>query len=268
MRLRKLAKSCDFSEPEKEIANQVVFSCSSQALRRRALREDLELDELVKLARSLEISEIQATKVETSHQTSTASVYAINDRQHSSHRRNDRPHNRGSSMSRGRNRRHSSQSNKSTGKSGLCDYCGYQASHSRCPARGKTCSACLKVGHFSSVCRSSRRQNGHHHRQEAPSHQSANTVQLHQPDNDSDTDYAFTAHEVPYPSENILSTKTPTSRLPTRSVRIANTAINMTQAPPSTSLTQTLMRDSTAFSHSSHQRRWYTHMDHQLHCLC
>ena len=54
MRLRKLAKSCDFTEPEKEIANQVIFSCSSQPLRRRALREDLELDELVKLARSLD----------------------------------------------------------------------------------------------------------------------------------------------------------------------------------------------------------------------
>ena len=33
MRLRKLAKSCDFTEPEKEIANQVIFSCSSQPLR-------------------------------------------------------------------------------------------------------------------------------------------------------------------------------------------------------------------------------------------
>ena len=143
-----MAKSCDFSEPEKEIANQVIFSCSSQPLRRRALREDLELDELVKLARSLEISEIQATKVETSHQTSTASVYAINDRQHNSHRRNDRPHNRGRSMSRGRNRRHSSQSNKSRGKSGLCDYCGYQASHSRCPARGKPAVPVLRLDTF------------------------------------------------------------------------------------------------------------------------
>ena len=222
-RLRKLSKSCDFTEPDKEIANQVIFSCSSQPLRRRALRDDLALDELVKLARSLEISEIQAAKVETSNHSS---VYAVTDRQQQSPHRRNRSNTRGRPMSRGNNHRRARSQSKPRVKSGLCDYCGYQASHSRCPARGKTCSACYKIGHFSSVCRSSRRQSGHNHRKEAPSHQSANRIDLQ--DNDSDKDYVFTAHEVPYPSENILSTKTPTSTLPTRSVNIANTTIKMT----------------------------------------
>ena len=73
-RLRKLSKSCDFTEPDKEIANQLIFSCSSQPLRRRALRDDLAL---VKLAISLEISDIQVHTAPTDQTSEGAPCLAV-----------------------------------------------------------------------------------------------------------------------------------------------------------------------------------------------
>ena len=40
-------------------------------------------------------------------------------------------------------------------KKGLCDYCGLKYHrYGKCPAVGKSCMKCSKVGHFASVCRS------------------------------------------------------------------------------------------------------------------
>ena len=63
-RLRKLAKSCNFADTDREVNNQIVFACHSQSLRRRALRDDLPLVKLIAAARALELSEVQATTVE------------------------------------------------------------------------------------------------------------------------------------------------------------------------------------------------------------
>ena len=43
IRLRQLAKHCGFTDVDKEIRTQIVFSCTSHKLRLRALREDLSL---------------------------------------------------------------------------------------------------------------------------------------------------------------------------------------------------------------------------------
>ena len=59
-RLRKLAATCDFGNSEREIKSQILVGCSSARLRRRALREDMTLTDLLKHARSLEITELQA----------------------------------------------------------------------------------------------------------------------------------------------------------------------------------------------------------------
>ena len=82
-RLCQLAKSCSFDNEDREIANQIIFACQSQALRRRALREDMPLQDLVSAARSLEISECQAMAVEHSHDTASAhSIQHGRGRQH------------------------------------------------------------------------------------------------------------------------------------------------------------------------------------------
>ena len=35
----------------------------------------------------------------------------------------------------------------------VCRQCGYQHTHGKCPARGKTCNNCKKMGHFGKMCR-------------------------------------------------------------------------------------------------------------------
>ena len=46
-RLRTLAKTCEFADADKEIKEQIILSCKSNALRRKALREDLDLTALL-----------------------------------------------------------------------------------------------------------------------------------------------------------------------------------------------------------------------------
>ena len=63
-RLRQLAKTCEFSNIDKEINEHIILTCSSNSLRRRAPRENLTFDVLSKLGRALELSEEQAHQVE------------------------------------------------------------------------------------------------------------------------------------------------------------------------------------------------------------
>lgn len=64
-RLRKLAETCAFGNIDYEIKSQNIQSCSSTRLRRRALREsEIDLKQLLLLARSFEISDEQATSIE------------------------------------------------------------------------------------------------------------------------------------------------------------------------------------------------------------
>ena len=52
-RLRSLAKTCEFANTDKEIKEQIILSCKSNALRRKALHEDLDLTALLKAGRAL-----------------------------------------------------------------------------------------------------------------------------------------------------------------------------------------------------------------------
>ena len=64
-RLRKLAEICEFVNVNNEIKSPIIHSCNSSRLRRRALREsDIDLKQLLLLARSFEIRNAQASKKE------------------------------------------------------------------------------------------------------------------------------------------------------------------------------------------------------------
>ena len=67
-RLRQLAKTCEFGDIDKEIKEHIILTCSSNSLRRRALRENLTLEALLKLGRALELSETQARQVKKPNQ--------------------------------------------------------------------------------------------------------------------------------------------------------------------------------------------------------
>ena len=132
-RLRQLASTCDFADLPRELKTQILWGCSSSQLKRRALREEMTLDKLLELARSLELSDIQAKAMEQSSES-------VNFVKKS-----------GKGFSHGR--KFSDKSVNSKSKQ-LCGQCGYDHPKDKCPAKGERCRGCNGIGHFKSVCRS------------------------------------------------------------------------------------------------------------------
>ena len=69
-RLRQLSSSCEFASVDKEIKSQIIVSCFSSRLRRRALREPtITLKALLDLGRTMELSETQVSGIESQSST-------------------------------------------------------------------------------------------------------------------------------------------------------------------------------------------------------
>ena len=64
-RLREAANRCDFHDKEREIKDQIVQKCFSDRLRRKALREDPSLTDLLSAARAMETADAQAKAMES-----------------------------------------------------------------------------------------------------------------------------------------------------------------------------------------------------------
>ena len=127
-RLRTLAVRCSFADVDAELKSHVICSCVDSGLRRRALRDsEMSLQQLLTLARTYEATERQATQIEEGlKELHVSSQVAIN-------RIQDKP------------------------SSSSCSNCSTSHSTSdmmSCPARGKVCNHCNKLGHFASVCQS------------------------------------------------------------------------------------------------------------------
>ncbi|XP_060556789.1 uncharacterized protein K02A2.6-like [Ruditapes philippinarum] len=139
-RLRHLSINCEFSETDKEIKSQIIQGCTSTRLRRKALRDDLTLDSLIKEARTLELSDQQASEIEG--QAKYDVVNAMKSRQR-------------------KNQKAQKERRRHIIKESICRYCGYEYPHKsgKCPASGKTCTFCSKKNHFEAVCLSKKRDN-------------------------------------------------------------------------------------------------------------
>lgn len=129
-RLRMLAKDCEFADADREIVAQIIQSCTSSRLRRRALREpNMTLTNMLDLGRMLEISEQQAESIEEKAVTAINALHLKGAKQqHAAYRRKE--------------------------KSSQCRNCGGNYPHEGdCPARGKDCRACGKPNHYAKLCR-------------------------------------------------------------------------------------------------------------------
>lgn len=75
-RLQLLACKCQFADPELEIKRQIIQGTSSLRLRRKAIEQSLNLENLLKVARTMETADDQTTQMEK--QQSNAVGYGRN----------------------------------------------------------------------------------------------------------------------------------------------------------------------------------------------
>ncbi len=139
-RLRQLAQNCKFNNVDKEIKSQIVLSCTSSCLRRRALREPaITLKGLLDLARAFETSELQASGMENKHETGQVAAM---------------PNTRKKKWTTsGPQKANAEQQNQPTMTCRNCEGTfPHQGGQSACPAKGVQCRACGKFNHYARCC--------------------------------------------------------------------------------------------------------------------
>ena len=183
-RLRTLARTCQFDTSlDGMIRDQVIEKCTSNALRRRLLREqDLTLNNLLSIARSFELADRQALEIEQKFETST--------HLNSIERKSDTP----------LQQRYYAKRDNTNRRKSVCYCCGnegHRAKDAQCPALDKTCRRCGKSGHFARVCRQQTSK---------PKLHRENARRLEQSDEDSSENeclFTLTAHNVHHRSDSL-----------------------------------------------------------------
>jgi hypothetical protein len=66
---------CEFGDPAKEIKDHIILTCTCNSLRRRAFRDNLDLTNLMKTGKAIELSEKQASQVEQQEFSSVHYIY-------------------------------------------------------------------------------------------------------------------------------------------------------------------------------------------------
>ena len=176
-RLRRLAQLCEFTDEEEEIKSHIILTCSSSRLRRRALRENMNLKAILDYARGLEMAERQAQGIEDKNKVCKVKAKPA---QASNTRNND---------------------NLSTSVKKKCYRCGGDFPHQGrpCPALHVSCRNCRKIGHFAKVCRST------------PAGPKVNATNEKESDESSDEEYAYGVT-----INSVKSKKYPTSKVTIR----------------------------------------------------
>ena len=183
--LCKLASTCEFDDRDKEIKAQVIQHCMSGRVRRKALRESMTLKQIIDFARSIDLSEKQASTIENKHSDGINLISQHKSQPRAKH------------MSHTHQTRHTQRQHAV-----MCRNCGLEYPHvdRPCPAKGKTCNLCHKENHFAKVCRSSsnkhqskpRPQHQPHKRSHARGH--VNTIETSIDLSSSDEEYVFSVN--------------------------------------------------------------------------
>ena len=152
-RLRKLAETCEYADPEEEVRDQFVCSCFNTKLREKFLRTDtLSVEKIIQIGNLYENSKSQATEITGKDEALDPDINTVNYFQQGDISRRSLTDRNGKNL----NSQYKSRlatlnpSNKPS-----CFKCGklYTPEHlAECPALHKTCNFCGIMGHCESVC--------------------------------------------------------------------------------------------------------------------
>ena len=139
--LRTLASTCEFENLKDGLKrDRVICEIRNQALKERLLREtSLTLKSAVDIRRAAEVSREQVKSL-------TNSPHANIDELNQS----------GKQSYQHRNYSAQQRNESNTVRLFNCGNCGQQHAAKSCPAYGKRCNNCHKIGHFSKLCRSTK----------------------------------------------------------------------------------------------------------------
>ena len=143
-RLRNLAKTCEFTDVDREIKAQIVQHCSSTKVRRKGLTNNVSLQVLLEYGRTLELTETRVADLE--EKPATQEINKLQRKPDTWRRKN-------------RNGKPRTEQRGSPRKSDAkCRNCGGHYPHeggmSACPAHDKECLNCGKMNHFQKFCMS------------------------------------------------------------------------------------------------------------------
>ena len=128
-RLQLLARKCEFTDVNLEIKRQLIQTTTSARIRRKAIEQGLNLDQILKYARAMEMADDQAAEIETEQSNAI--------------------------RHRSVTKTHYPKPQSETDHSSKCGLCGGSYPHKyQCPAKGKRCLVCDKLNHFAKICRS------------------------------------------------------------------------------------------------------------------
>ena len=234
-RLQTLAAYCEFHDKDTEIKHQIVQSCTSNKLRVRSLElptADSTLEKILDLARRMETATRDARIMEggpTHADPQKAEVHEVSGQAHGARgkrkkRRHPRSNQGGNQASNQASKQHDGarpkqqqpQRQQPKISNNKCRNCGGEYPHpggaTSCPANGKSCYGCGKIGHYGSVCRAGQNrssgqptngnrgqqqnrdgtQSGRGHRQQVRYVQDTPTHVIQ----DSDDDFSYGIHDV------------------------------------------------------------------------
>ena len=113
----------------------------STRLRRRALRDHMNLSTLLSTARAMELSDQQASEIEKAETSETVKPIRS-------------PKQSGTDQRNRISERRPATQHQYIRRNQTCRNCGGEFPHKgQCPAKGKSCSFCHKYNHFARVCR-------------------------------------------------------------------------------------------------------------------
>ena len=141
--LKILVKECGYKEDDRMVRDAIVFRCTHEKVREKCL----DLGDALTLEKAIDLGRTYEANVESLKKLSHDEDVKINVV-------NRKPRQRSGNANRNRlsTERRPAATAKEASKE-ECGNCGYDKSHTNCPAKGQRCNNCKKMNHFSKVCR-------------------------------------------------------------------------------------------------------------------